>query len=169
MDYTDYSLIETILSTSRYVCDAFWTHQGLQITAMKSTFLISSLSNRLPKMMVMIAIFTSTICLASPARAEDANRERQAAKKQPKSLEQQIRHFIQSEDTDAAVLESGIVVISFSVDENNHLSQVVSYSQIPAVDHYLTSHLEGKEVELPVERKGNQGKQYIKLRFTLGW
>ncbi|MCE7065192.1 hypothetical protein [Dyadobacter sp. CY326] len=134
---------------------------------MKNINLISSLSTRLLKSAILIAMLTSTISFASSAaKAEGAIGKKHASGKHTKSLGQQISQLINVENTDLARLEKGIVIVSFLVNDKSQLTQVVSHSQIPATDLYLKWSLEGKKVEMPSGRPG-LGQQFVKLRFSI--
>lgn len=83
------------------------------------------------------------------------------------SVSEQIRRYIQMENLEIANLKKGIVVISFSVNENNQISEVISHSQIPSLDRYLKSSLEGKIVQIGKGNLSGRSQQFVKIRFSI--
>ena len=75
--------------------------------------------------------------------------------KSENTVTSQIQKFIQINNINVANLKTGIVIVSFSVDENNELLDVVSHSKILSLDRYLQSCLEGKTLVT------------IKIRFAI--
>ncbi|NIJ54542.1 hypothetical protein [Dyadobacter arcticus] len=133
---------------------------------MKTTYFMNGLCQRLSRTMALIVILATTMFLAPfAAEAENNSPRKQVSSRLDRNLGQQIGRYIKVENSDLAELEKGIIVISFSLNEKNQLSQVVSHSQIPAVDLYIKSNLEGKTVEIAEGEMVNHDRQYVKLRF----
>ncbi|MBC7921360.1 MAG: hypothetical protein H7Z75_09760 [Ferruginibacter sp.] len=97
-------------------------------------------------------------CVSNPPVAPSANHP-------AGSFEEQIRQYIRMDRFPRLKLAKGIVVISFSLNEDNHLSGVVSYSQNRALDLYLVSCLEGKTIR--ADHLPKHQKHYLKIRFHL--
>lgn len=79
----------------------------------------------------------------------------------------QIRKYIQINNIDVTNLKTGIVVVSFSVDENNELLNVVSHSKIRSLDRYLQSCLEGKTLLMKKGDLEHHRQQFVKIRFNI--
>lgn len=79
----------------------------------------------------------------------------------------QIGKYIQTDDIEVDNLKTGTVVISFSVDKNDELRNVVSHSKIPSLDRYLQSHLEGKALLIKKGELEHHRRQFIKIRFSI--
>ncbi|MCF0069684.1 hypothetical protein LZD49_04320 [Dyadobacter sp. CY261] len=112
--------------------------------------------------LTMMAVISGTFAKAASKPSNGGS-----APKSQQNLTTQIRRFLEAENTYPAQLTKAIVVISFLVDENNQLKQVVSHSQIPAVDNYFKSKLEGKRVQIQHDADIKGKQQFVKLRFSI--
>lgn len=115
----------------------------------------------------VIPLTMMAVISVSFAKAASKPNSRGNASKSGQNLTTQIRRFLEAENTYPAELTKGVVVISFLVDENNQLKQVVSHSQIPAVDNYFESKLEGKRVQIQHNTDIRGKQQFVKLRFSI--
>lgn len=134
---------------------------------MKTSMLTAALSRKFSRFAIPVAIFVATISIASAAGAAGGNPPQKAGATRIKSLREQICQYIDINDSSLKNLRSGIVVISFSVDENNRLKEVESHSRIPSLDQYLKSTLEGKVIMQEDVNEHSDGQQFVRLRFSI--
>ncbi len=114
------------------------------------------------------ALSTAMLCFTMNTSAAPNGRssDRRAAHA-PESLTNQISQYIQVDDLHFGGLRKGIIVVSFQVGKNNELRQVVSHSQIPELDRYLKSSLEGKFIQVANDQIAPEQTQFVKLRISI--
>lgn len=128
---------------------------------MKIKMLTAAISRNFSRFAIAIAVLVTTTSMAPAAGTSS----RKSVAPKVRSLKEQIRQYIDVNDSSLPNLSKGIVVISFSVDENNRLKNVVSHSQIPVLDQYLKSALEGRTIL--TDDANYEGKQFVRLRFAI--
>lgn len=101
------------------------------------------------------------------AVALQAGKSGRHSAKVPKTLTEQICHYIQVEDLQISGLEKGIVVVSFQLDQNNEIRQVISHSHNTSLDNYLKTSLEGKQIQIEDDQFAKGQTQFVKLRINI--
>lgn len=103
----------------------------------------------------------------SEAVALEAGKGGRGAAQTPRTLTEQIRQHIHAEDLQIRGLQKGIIVLSFQLDQNNEMRQVVSHSQNASLDGYLKASLEGKQILGEGRELAKDQTQFVKLRISI--
>ena len=81
-------------------------------------------------------------------------------------LGEQMLKYIHTKDFPVSGIQNGVVIVSFRMDENNMISDVVSHSKIELLDRHLKKALEGKVLRISKGEVTVNQKQYVKIRFN---
>jgi len=131
---------------------------------MKTNLLLRATFAKIAQATVIVLFFSVTSALNNDLYA--AKRTSSETSKAGGRLEKQILTYINMVDSPTTASKNAVIIISFQINENNVMSNVVSYSKIESLDQYLKKCLEGKTLEMANQEVSTNKNQYVKIRFN---